>query len=86
MLLQALNEELYDIIQVSPEEKPVAVTVKNMHRQQNPASEQPPTRPPKNNRTLKVNKVNKIQGGYSHYTEIVIIAISKLTLRTRLVL
>lgn len=84
MLLQVLNEELYDIIQVSPEEKPVAV--KNMHRQRNSASEQPPTRPPKNNRTLKVNKVNKIQGGYSHYTEIVIIAISKLTLRTRLVL
>lgn len=77
MLLQALNEELYDIIQVSPEEKSVAVTV---------ASEQPPTRPPRNNRTLKVNKVNKIQGGYSHYTEICIIAISKLTLRTRLVL
>ncbi|XP_044047943.1 SH2 domain-containing protein 7-like [Siniperca chuatsi] len=53
---EALNEELYDIIQVSPKEQPVATVraVKNTRKQQmNPAPEQPPTRPPKSNRTLE---------------------------------
>ncbi|XP_047452725.1 SH2 domain-containing protein 7-like [Mugil cephalus] len=55
-----LNEELYDIIQVSPKaDKPAAAApvaavrpVKNMRKeQQSPASEQQPTRPSKANRT-----------------------------------
>ncbi|XP_070764228.1 SH2 domain-containing protein 7-like [Enoplosus armatus] len=53
---EALNEELYDVIQVSPKEQPVAAvrTVKNTQKQQrNLASEQPPTWPPKSNRTLE---------------------------------
>ncbi|KAE8296283.1 SH2 domain-containing protein 7 [Larimichthys crocea] len=56
--IEALNEELYDIIQVSPKEKPVATvrTVStNAVNMQKPLgdlpSEQPPTRPPKGNRT-----------------------------------
>ncbi|XP_030280695.1 SH2 domain-containing protein 7-like isoform X2 [Sparus aurata] len=48
---EALNEGLYDVIQISPKEKPVAAG-RNMPKPQN-GSEQPPTRPPKTNRTLK---------------------------------
>ncbi|KAI3371296.1 hypothetical protein L3Q82_023913, partial [Scortum barcoo] len=51
---EALNEELYDIIQVSPKDKPpvTARAVKNTQKHQiNSGSEQPPTRPPKGNRT-----------------------------------
>lgn len=68
MSLQTLDEELYDIIQVSPKEKPVVSVraVKNTPKQQiNSASEQPPTRPPKSNRTLEVSTEHKLQGGYS---------------------
>uniref|UniRef100_A0A8P4JZ00 SH2 domain-containing protein n=1 Tax=Dicentrarchus labrax TaxID=13489 RepID=A0A8P4JZ00_DICLA len=56
LFLQALNEDLYDIIQVSPKEKPVTTlgAVRNVSKQQtDPAPVQPPTRPPKNNRTLE---------------------------------
>ncbi|XP_070687410.1 uncharacterized protein [Pempheris klunzingeri] len=51
---QALNEELYDIIQVSPKGKPAAAVraADIMQKPQiNLASEQPPKRPPKSNRT-----------------------------------
>lgn len=65
-VFQALNEELYDIIQVSPKEKPVATvrTVStNAVNMQKPLgdlpSEQPPTRPPKGNRTQEVSTVQK---------------------------
>lgn len=47
LLWQALSEELYDIIQVGPEEKP-ASAVRNL------VLEQPPSRPPRTNRTLTV--------------------------------
>ncbi|XP_044212750.1 LOW QUALITY PROTEIN: SH2 domain-containing protein 7-like [Thunnus albacares] len=53
---EGLNEELYDIIQVRHEEKPVASVraVRNVQKQQSSsASEQQPTRPPKTNRTLQ---------------------------------
>ncbi|XP_038561991.1 SH2 domain-containing protein 7-like [Micropterus salmoides] len=53
---EALNEGLYDIIQVNPKEQPVGTVraVKNTRKQQmNPAQEQPPVRPRKNNRTLE---------------------------------
>ncbi|KAG7245361.1 hypothetical protein INR49_010811 [Caranx melampygus] len=53
---EAMNEELYDTIQISPKEKPVvtARTTKNVRKQQtNMGSEQPRTRPPKSNRTLE---------------------------------
>lgn len=91
MYLQALNEELYDIIQLSPEEKAVAPVGagKNMQKQRNSASAQPPTRPPKSHKTLKVSKVKKKYREViplKFYTEIVIISISKLILRTRFVL
>lgn len=69
LFLQALNEELYDIIQVSPKEKPVAAVraLSNMQRQQiNSAAEQPPTRPPKSNRTLEASTVHKLHGDHSN--------------------
>ncbi|XP_056272185.1 LOW QUALITY PROTEIN: SH2 domain-containing protein 7 [Pseudoliparis swirei] len=54
---EALDKDLYDIIQVCPREDwPVANVraVNNMLKPQiNSASEQPPARPPKNNRTLE---------------------------------
>ncbi|KAM7414607.1 hypothetical protein PAMA_019428 [Pampus argenteus] len=53
---EALNEELYDIIQVSPKEKPAATVrgVKNLQiRQISSASQQQLTRPPKGNSTLQ---------------------------------
>ncbi|TNN86882.1 SH2 domain-containing protein 7 [Liparis tanakae] len=54
---EALDKDLYDIIQVYPREDwPVANVraVNNMQKPQiNSASEQPPARPPKNNRTLE---------------------------------
>ncbi|XP_062277496.1 SH2 domain-containing protein 7-like [Scomber scombrus] len=53
---EELNEELYDIIQISPKEKPVATVraVNNVQKQlTSSASEQQPTRPPKSNRTLQ---------------------------------
>ncbi|XP_071391251.1 SH2 domain-containing protein 7-like [Centroberyx affinis] len=49
---EALNEELYDIIQFSPREKPVVTVraVKNVQNKWiNTAAEQPPTLPPKSN-------------------------------------
>ncbi|KAM9351685.1 uncharacterized protein ABDE67_006539 [Symphorus nematophorus] len=49
--IEELNEDLYDIIQVSHKERPAAA-VKNMRKpQMNSPSEQPPTRPPKSIRT-----------------------------------
>ncbi len=82
MLLQVLNEELYDVIQVSPKEEPVAA-VKNMQKpQMNP--ELPPTRPPKSNRTGKASIVHKIEGYSKQF--VALINISKLTIRTWLVL
>ncbi|XP_028287299.1 LOW QUALITY PROTEIN: SH2 domain-containing protein 7-like [Parambassis ranga] len=50
---KALNEELYDIIQVSPRERPAPAVrdVKNTRKLQ--SLELQPTRPPKNNRTLE---------------------------------
>lgn len=59
-----MNEELYDTIQINPKEKPLSThrAVKNVQKQQtNLALEQPPTRPPKNNRTLEVSTVNIFQ-------------------------
>ncbi|XP_040018112.1 uncharacterized protein LOC120808896 [Gasterosteus aculeatus] len=54
---EALDEELYDFIQVSPKEKPLA-TDKAVKPKRKPlinsASEQPPARPPKGNRTQEV--------------------------------
>ncbi|XP_026220520.1 SH2 domain-containing protein 7-like [Anabas testudineus] len=53
---EELNEELYDIIQVNPKEKPVAAVraVKSEQRQHtNVASEHTPTQTPKNNKTLE---------------------------------
>ncbi|XP_040894487.1 SH2 domain-containing protein 7-like [Toxotes jaculatrix] len=53
---EVMNEDLYDTIQISPKEKPVAAlrAVKNVRKQQtNLASEQPRARPPKSNRTLE---------------------------------
>ncbi|XP_039989132.1 LOW QUALITY PROTEIN: SH2 domain-containing protein 7-like [Xiphias gladius] len=53
---EVMNEELYDTIQINPKEKPLSThrAVKNVQKQQtNLALEQPPTRPPKNNRTLE---------------------------------
>ncbi|XP_032380292.1 SH2 domain-containing protein 7 [Etheostoma spectabile] len=52
---EALDKELYDTIQVSPKEKPVACeAVKNIQKPQIiSASVQPPTRPPKSNRTIE---------------------------------
>ncbi|XP_054476718.1 SH2 domain-containing protein 7-like [Anoplopoma fimbria] len=54
---QALDEELYDTIQVSPKEKkPLATAgaVNHMRKPQiNSASEQPPARPPKSSKTLE---------------------------------
>lgn len=50
LLWQALSEELYDIIQVGPEEKP-ASAVRNL------VLEQPPSRPPRTNRTLTVGVI-----------------------------
>ncbi|XP_026167327.1 SH2 domain-containing protein 7 [Mastacembelus armatus] len=48
------NEDLYDIIQVGPKEIPVVKAVKNMKKQPSDlASEHPPTRPQKINRTLE---------------------------------
>lgn len=74
LLSQELHEDLYDIIQTSP-----VLPVKNTQRQQN--SVQPPTRPPKNRRTLEVSKVGDIFLTISHY-----LAFAELTFRTRLVL
>ncbi|XP_069019056.1 uncharacterized protein [Embiotoca jacksoni] len=51
-----LNEDLYDIIQLSPKEKPVAAVraVKNTRKHQtNPTREQQPKQPTKSNRTLE---------------------------------
>nr|XP_020475072.1 SH2 domain-containing protein 7-like [Monopterus albus] len=53
---EVLNEELYDIIQISPKEKPAVASraEKNLQKQHaNSASAQPPTWPPKSNRTLE---------------------------------
>lgn len=55
---QASTEELYDVIQVNPKEKPAVSVraVKSMWDQQsNRVLEQPPTLPPKSSRTLEVN-------------------------------
>ncbi|KAM9855094.1 uncharacterized protein ACBR49_003625 [Aulostomus maculatus] len=51
---EVLNSELYDIIQVNPEEKPVATirAVKNVRKEQL-SSEQPPSRPPKSKRAVE---------------------------------
>lgn len=54
LLWQALNEELYDIIQVGSEEKPLGA-VRNTQKPQNSDLEQPPSRPPRSNRTLNVS-------------------------------
>lgn len=54
LLRQALNEELYDIIQVGSEEKPLGA-VTNMQKPQNSVLEQPPSRPPRSYRTLNVS-------------------------------
>ena len=52
-LLQAFNEELYDIIQVSPKDKPI--TAKKLQKQQiNSTTEQQPPRPEKSNRIHEV--------------------------------
>lgn len=51
---ETLNEELYDTIQISPREEPVASNargMRNVQKQMNPAPEQLPTRPPKGNKT-----------------------------------
>ncbi|KAF3688801.1 SH2 domain-containing protein 7 [Channa argus] len=49
----ALNEELYDIIQVSPKEKPLA-TVRAVNKMQKQhINSETPTRPPKSNKTLE---------------------------------
>lgn len=54
LLRQALNEELYDIIQVGSDETPFGA-VRNMPKPQNSVLEQPPSRPPRSNRTLNVS-------------------------------
>uniref|UniRef100_A0A3B5B0E6 SH2 domain-containing protein 7-like n=1 Tax=Stegastes partitus TaxID=144197 RepID=A0A3B5B0E6_9TELE len=52
---EELDEELYDIIQFSPKEKPVVpVRSVNNKRQQQSNSEQQPTLPPRSNRTSEV--------------------------------
>ncbi|XP_031603239.2 SH2 domain-containing protein 7 [Oreochromis aureus] len=51
---EALDEDLYDVIQISPKEKPVAAVsaVKNRQRKQiNSSLDEQPKRPPKGNRT-----------------------------------
>lgn len=60
-VLQAPNEELYDIIQVNPTKKPVAaVRALKGVQSQHVVSEQTP-RPPKSNRTLEVSTVHTPQ-------------------------
>ncbi|KAM8890884.1 uncharacterized protein AB9W97_011679 isoform 2-T2 [Spinachia spinachia] len=54
---EALDEELYDFIQVGPKEKPVATAKAVKHERKpliNSASEQAPARPPKGNGTQEV--------------------------------
>ncbi|KAL6106722.1 sh2d7 [Pungitius sinensis] len=54
---EALDEQLYDFIQVSPKEEPVAIAKAVKPKRKpliNSASEQPPARPPKGNRTQEV--------------------------------
>lgn len=67
--LQALDEELYDFIQVSPKEKPLA-TDKAVKPKRKPlinsASEQPPARPPKGNRTQEASIFRYILEEYSN--------------------
>lgn len=63
LFFQALDENLYDVIQISPKEKPVAAVnaVKNRQRKQtNSSLDEQPKRPPKGNRTHEVNTVNKL--------------------------
>ncbi|XP_029992720.1 SH2 domain-containing protein 7-like [Sphaeramia orbicularis] len=54
---ETLNEDLYDTIQFSPKEKPVATVRAVKHVAKKPintqSSEQPPTRPPKSKKTLE---------------------------------
>uniref|UniRef100_A0A4W6DE22 SH2 domain-containing protein n=1 Tax=Lates calcarifer TaxID=8187 RepID=A0A4W6DE22_LATCA len=55
---QVMNEELYDIIQIGPKEKPAPAVraFRNVRKQQTTfAPEQPRSRPPKNNGTLEVS-------------------------------
>uniref|UniRef100_A0AAQ4R640 SH2 domain-containing protein n=1 Tax=Gasterosteus aculeatus aculeatus TaxID=481459 RepID=A0AAQ4R640_GASAC len=66
---EALDEELYDFIQVSPKEKPLA-TDKAVKPKRKPlinsASEQPPARPPKGNRTQEASIFRYILEEYSN--------------------
>ena len=57
---QVMNEELYDTIQISRKDKPVATVraVKDVRKQQ---SNLPPTRPPKSNRAPEVSALRTFQ-------------------------
>lgn len=58
LLLQTLNEELYDTIQVKEKTLTAVGAAKNTQtRQANSAAEQLPTRPLKSHRTIMVSKV-----------------------------
>lgn len=61
LLSQALDEDLYDVIQVSPKEKPVAALSTVKHRQKNQiysTIDEQPKRPPKSNRMHEVSTVH----------------------------
>lgn len=68
LLWQALSEELYDVLQVGPEEKPAAAVL-------NSVLEHPPSRPPRGSRTLTV-RVTSVATSFQWFPDL------KITERT----